>query len=236
MQELNPKRVLIIVAHPDDPEFGAAGTIAHWARQGTVVRYVIVTDGSKGSDKPGLDPAELSSLRHAEQRAAADILGVEQVIYLDYVDGDVFNTTELRRDIVRQIRAFQPDLVITHDPTTYIVNNSYINHPDHRHVGAAALDCVFPLARSPYNFPEQIAQGLEPHAVMDILLQFTSEPNLYMDISETMDLKIAALKVHASQTGGRDDLDEYLRNRARERAIDQEFEYGEHFRHIRLSR
>ncbi|MFQ5617039.1 MAG: PIG-L deacetylase family protein, partial [Anaerolineales bacterium] len=162
-----PERVLVISAHPDDPDFGAAGTVACWAKSGAKITYVIVTDGSKGSSEPDMTSKELIEIRETEQRAAAEVLGVAEVVFLGYEDGRAANTIELRRDLVRQIRLHRPDVLITHDPAARIINNRYINHPDHRAVGDAALDAVFPLARDRLNFPEHEAEGLEPFKALD---------------------------------------------------------------------
>lgn len=231
-----PERVLVMVAHPDDPDFGAAGTVACWASQGAKVTYVIVTDGSKGSSEPGMTSQELVCLREEEQRAAAKILGVSEVLFLSYEDGRVANTTELRRDLVRQIRLHKPDVLITHDPTARILNNAWINHPDHRAVGDTALDAVFPLARDRLNFPEHEAEGLEPHKVLDVFLIFTDAANLTVDITATMDLKIAALKEHKSQIGDPDELEKRLRDRGSSSAAGTSFAYGEQFRRVILPR
>jgi LmbE family N-acetylglucosaminyl deacetylase len=232
----HPERVLVISAHPDDPDFGSAGTVARWTGEGVKVTYVVVTDGSKGSHDSDIAVDALVKLRQAEQLAAAKILGVNQVVFLGYPDGQIFNTRELRGDIVRQIRMHKPDIIITHDPTTYIVNNAYINHPDHRAVGSTVLDAIFPLARDMRNYPEQGKEGLEAHIVRDIFLTYTSEPNLWVDITEKMDDKIAALRRHHSQISDFDALEKRLREVARDRAKDQHFEFAETFRRITMQR
>jgi LmbE family N-acetylglucosaminyl deacetylase len=230
------EHVLFIVAHPDDPEFGAGGTVARWTREGVRVTYVIVTDGSKGSNNHEITSEELVRLRQAEQRAAARVLGVSEVVFLGYPDGEVYNTPDLRRDLVRQIRLHRPDLVVTHDPTTRFIGDRYINHPDHRAVGDTALDAVFPLARDRFNFPEQEREGLAPHAVSDVLVRPTNEPNEWMDITETIELKIAALSEHRSQIGDPESLAERIRQRARDYAEDTPYAYAERFRRITLRR
>jgi LmbE family N-acetylglucosaminyl deacetylase len=230
------ERVLFIVAHPDDPEFGAGGTVARWAREGVHVTYVIVTDGSKGSNNHEITSEELVRLRQAEQRAAAEILGVCEVVFLGYPDGEVYNTPALRRDLVRQIRLHRPDLVMTHDPTTRFVGDSYINHPDHRAVGDTALDAVFPLARDRFNFPEHEREGLAPHAVSDVLVRPTNEPNEWIDITDTIEFKIAALRAHRSQIGDPDALAERIRQRAQDYAEGTPYVYAERFRRITLRR
>jgi LmbE family N-acetylglucosaminyl deacetylase len=233
---LQPDRVLFIVAHPDDPEFGSGGTTARWVRGGTQVTYVIVTDGGKGSNDRELTGEELVQIRQAEQRAAAQVLGVSKVVFLRYPDGHVYNTPELRRDLVRQIRLHRPDLVVTHDPTVRFIGSTYINHPDHRAVGDTALDAVFPLARDRFNFPEHEREGLSPHKVLDVFLTPTNEPNEWVDISETLELKIAALREHRSQIGDLEALAARVRQRAEYYAEGTPFTYAERFRHITLRR
>lgn len=227
---------MLIVAHPDDPEFGAGGTTARWTQAGTQVTYIIVTDGSKGTKDPQLTPEVLVKTRQAEQRAAAQILGVSEVVFLGYPDGDVFNTRALRADLVRQIRLHRPDLVVTHDPTSRFFNNSRINHPDHRAVGDTALDAIFPLARDRHNFPEHGEDGLAPHYVYDVLLMGSNEPDTWIDIEETLELKIAALRQHRSQIGDPEDLAERIRQRAGDYAEGTPYRYAERFRHLALRR
>lgn len=231
-----PKNVLVICAHPDDPDFGVAGTVACWASQGVKVTYVIVTDGSKGSPEPNMTREKLIRLREEEQRKAAEILGVAEVIFLRQPDGEIRNTYELQEMVVRLIRKYKPDVLVTHDPTARIVDNAYLNHIDHRVVGDAVLDSVFPLARDRLNFPQHEEEGLEPHKVLDIFLLFTNQPNYWVDITDTIDKKIAALKEHKSQVGDLDKLEGRIRDRARKRAEKVSFEYAEIFRRVQLQR
>lgn len=231
-----PDRALVIVAHPDDPEFGAAGTVACWASRGAEVTYIIVTDGSKGSAEPDMTRDKLVALREEEQRAAAKILGVKDVVFLGQPDGEVRNTDGLRELIVRQIRTHKPDVVVTHDPTARIIANTYLNHTDHRVIGDTVLDCVFPLARDRLNFPEHEAEGLEPHKVLDVFLVFTDRPNYTVDITATVEKKIAALKEHKSQIDDGDKLEEQILARTRRAAVQVSFEFGEVFRRVQLSR
>lgn len=226
---------MVICAHPDDPDFGAAGTIAHWVNEGADVVYVIVTDGSKGSAEPDMTREKLIDLRQREQQQAADILGVSQVIFLGYPDGEVKNTLQLRETIVRHIRQQKPDVLVTHDPTARIINDSYLNHTDHRVVGDTVLDAVFPLARDRLNFEEHEQLGLSPHKVLDIFLLFTNQPNYWVDISNTIDKKIEALKQHDSQVGDLTELEEHIRERARQAAEHISFEYAEIFRRIQMT-
>jgi LmbE family N-acetylglucosaminyl deacetylase len=230
----SPSRVLVIVAHPDDPEFPAAGTIACWASQGVKVPDAIVTDGSKGSSEPGMTGAQLIAMRQDEQRAAAAVLGVEDVVFLGYEDGRVVNNTDLKRDCVRLLRQYRPDVLITHDPTARIINNQRINHPDHLAVGDAVLNAVYPLARDRLNFPEHEAEALEPYKVLDIFLTGTNEPNLTVDITSTLDKKIAALLEHKSQIGEPEKLEERMRDFAARNAEGTSFHFAERFRRVQL--
>ncbi len=231
----SPTRVLVIVAHPDDPEFPAAGTIANWTAQGVQVTYGIVTDGSKGSSEPGMTSAQLVAMRQVEQRAAAAVLGVTEVVFLGYEDGRLANTVDVRRDCVRLIRQYRPDVLITHDPTAVIINNQRINHPDHRAVGNAVLNAVYPLARDRLNFPEHEAEGLEPYKVLDLFLTGSNEPNLTVDITATFDKKIAALREHKSQIGDPDELEKRMREFAVRSAEGTSFHYAERFRRVQLA-
>ena len=230
-----PDRVLVIAAHPDDPEFPAAGTVAGWTAKGTSVTYVIVTDGSKGSSEPGMTSAELIARREIEQRAAAGVLGVGEVVFLGYEDGRVENNTALKRDLVRQIRLHQPDVLITHDPTARIINDTRLNHPDHRAVGDAALDAVFPLARDRLNYPEHETEGLEPFKVLDIFLTGSNENNLTVDITDTIDRKLTALKEHKTQISDFEMLEERMKEFAARNAEGTSFQFAEKFRRVRLA-
>jgi LmbE family N-acetylglucosaminyl deacetylase len=231
-----PERVLVIVAHPDDPEFGAAGTCAVWAAQGAEVTYGLVTDGSKGSSEEDMTREKLIEVREAEQRQAAEAVGVSQLVFLRQPDGEVSNTYELRELLVRQIRKFRPDVLVTHDPTSRIVGGRYLNHRDHRVVGDTTLDAIFPLARDRLNFPEHEAQGLAPHKVLDVFLIFSDQPNYWVDITTTVEHKIKALQAHKSQVGDPEELAERIYERTRAAAEHVSFEYGEAFRRVQLRR
>lgn len=190
------ERVLIVGAHPDDPDFFCAGTVARWTAAGTSVAYVVVTSGDKGMPDPSLDPDEFSRMREAEQEAAAQVLGVSQVTFLRHTDGEVFDTLELRAQLTAEIRRFRPDLIVTHDPLTRL----YRQHPDHRAVGAATLAAAFPACRLATFFPEQAAERLEPHVVGRALLFGSDQPDTVVDIAPVFETKIAALEAHVSQT------------------------------------
>ena len=194
-----PEKVLVIAAHPDDIEFVLAGTIAKWVRGGTRARYVLATSGDAGTHRRGITREELAKVRETEQCAAARVVGVDEVVFLGYPDGMVQPTLELRGDLVREIRRFRPDVAICFDPTRLYSGGTYINHPDHRAVGQAALDALSPTAAMPLSYPEQIEAGLEPHRVLRIMVASAVHPDTWIDISETLELKVEALRQHASQ-------------------------------------
>ena len=228
------ERVMIITAHPDDAEFTAAGSVAKWTREGVTVIYVICTDGSRGSNDPKVKPEQLVAIRRAEQEAAARILGVEEVVFLGYEDGSLEPTLALRRDLTREIRRYQPDIVVCPDPTVRYYGDTYLNHPDHRAAGDAALDAVFPSARTRYIFSELLAEGLEPHKVREVYIRGALSPNLWVDISDTIELKIAALREHESQLGRSQGWEERVRSRAQQAAVGHDMTHAEAFRRIIL--
>jgi LmbE family N-acetylglucosaminyl deacetylase len=209
------ERVLAVVSHPDDAEFLAGSTIALLTAAGARVDYVVTTDGARGTEDPGVTPEHLSATRRAEQRAAADILGVTDIVHLDYPDGYLQPTLDLRRDITRQIRRFRPDLVITQNPQRRLDFNPYIGHPDHLATGEATLAAVYPAARDHLNFPELWTdEHLEPWKVRQVLVSGVEEPNLWLDVSETFETGLAAILAHTSQVDP-DDVSERTRERAR---------------------
>lgn len=224
-----PKRALVIAAHPDDAEFGCAGTAALWHRNRWQFYYLICTDGSKGSNDPEMTPEKLVPLRRQEQRAAAQVVGAKDVFFLDFVDGELAYTPEFMREVVRYIREIRPWAVFSHDPNQ-IVRNQFINHPDHRCAGIVALDAVYPVARNRLSFPELLAEGLEPHRVREVHLWSASEPNFEVDISEVADLKFQALMAHKSQFS---DMEERMAA-WRQRWVEPDGRYLERFRRIEL--
>lgn len=230
------RRALVVVAHPDDAEFGCAGTVAVWTRAGHEVNYLICTRGQKGTSDPEMTSERLAQIREQEQRAAAILLGVRDVVFLDYCDGEVEVTLQLRGEITRAIRFYRPDVVFSQDPTTLFVGDEFINHPDHRAVGMAAVDAIYPTARDRLQFPEHLRAGLEPHRVLEVYLFGTEHPNHWVEISETIDLKIAALLQHKSQVGGQRTLAERIRERARLAGEAQGMAYAEAFRRIVMRR
>ncbi len=225
-------RVLLVLAHPDDPEFFCGATLAKWAREGMQIHYLLLTCGDKGGDDPAVTPEMLCADRQAEQRAAAAIIGAQQVTFLHFRDGELANTPDVRREIVRAIRRVQPRRLVTCDPTTYI-HPFGINHPDHRAAGAATLDAVFPAAGNRMYFPELLAEGLEPYAPKEIWLAVTQEPNLWVNVNDTIEIKLAALRAHKSQIKNPAELEKRIRERLRRTDMEGEF-YAEAFRVIRF--
>lgn len=229
-----PGRAMVIAAHPDDPEFVVAGTAAKWARAGTHVTYVLVTSGDAGSHQPGITREQVGRIREEEQRAAARVVGVEEVVFLGYHDGEVEPTLALRRDLVRQIRRFKPETVICFDPTRLFIGSRYINHPDHRAVGQAAIDAIAPTASMPLVFPELRQENLQPHSVREVFVASSDEADTWIDITETIDLKIEALRKHTSQFPDGWDPGEMIRGWAAENGALVGLPYAEGFRRIIL--
>ncbi len=194
------KIILAIGAHPDDIDIGSSGSIAKWIKEGAETYYLVLTDGSKGSEDPDIPNAELTKLRRKEQQDAADLLGVKKVFFLDFVDGELENSHQLRKELVRIIRTVKPKTIICFDPTfVYDIQRGFINHPDHRVAGQAALDAVFPFARNMRTYPELLQEGLKSFVVEELLMTNFSESNFYVDISDTIDLKLKAIGCHVSQ-------------------------------------
>ena len=231
-----PERVLVVAAHPDDIEFGAAGTVARWVSEGAVVRYLLVTRGDKGSDDPATDVVALAELREREQRSAAGEIGVDGVDFLDEPDGQVEPSLRLRERITRAIRSFRPEVVMTHDPTVLFVNNEWVNHPDHRAVGQVTVDAVFPTARDPLNFREHLEAGLEAWKVAELFLWSTNEANQLVDIGGTMERKIDALRHHTSQFRSFDEIARWVRRRSEELGERAGYPAAEGFRRVTLAR
>jgi LmbE family N-acetylglucosaminyl deacetylase len=195
---------LVVAAHPDDPDFGVAGTAARLANEGHQVHYLMCTSGDAGSDDPNIPPADLIRVREAEQQAAGRILGLSGVHFLRFPDGELQPTLELRKAIVREMRRLEADVVLCPDPRSLVDDGgTYLNHPDHRAAGQAALDAAFPAAGNPSAFRDLLAEGFQAHKVRQVWLYFGSAAhvNLWIDISDTIEQKIEALEAHASQIG-----------------------------------
>jgi LmbE family N-acetylglucosaminyl deacetylase len=233
-EELLPeqRRVLLVAAHPDDPEFSSGGTVARWVRAGIEVIYVVATSGDKGTPDKTMTGERLSRQREDEQRAAAARLGVNEVVFLRFPDGEMMPDLALRGAVTRVIRQYKPYAVMTHDPLTLFYNNEFINHPDHRAIGQATVDAIYPTARDPLQFNEQIREGLEPHKVKEIYIFGTENPNVIVDISETIEDKIEALKLHVSQVGPAEELAQRIKTRSAQVGEAHGLQYAEAFRRV----
>ncbi len=194
-----PPRFMVITAHPDDSEFGPAGTAATWIGAGSVGRLVVCTSGDQGSDDHEADPLDLAARRESEQRAAAAIIGYEDVVFLHQPDGALANELPLRELLVREIRAFRPDAVLASDPEVLFYRDGGVNHADHRAAGMAAVDAVYPAARNAMTFPWLARDGLAPHRVRRLYLFWSHAPNAHVDVSDVLERRIDALRAHASQ-------------------------------------
>src|SRR4029079_10955466 len=207
-----PARFMVIAAHPDDAEFGPAGTAARWIDAGSEGCLVCCTSGDQGGEDPDADPLELAALRETEQRAACGVLGYEGVTFLHQPDGALANDLALREMLVREIRTFKPDAVFCTDPEAVFHLGGGVNHTDHRAAGIAAVDAVYPAARNPMAFPALARGGLPAHNVRRLYLFWPNEPNVRVDITATLDRKIAALAAHSSQIKEPDKLAERIRS------------------------
>ena len=226
-------QVMVVTPHPDDAEFGVAGTVARWVRAGKDVVYVVCTNGDKGTDDPNMKPEELARIREQEQLAAAKLSGVREVIFLGYLDQTLEDTPEFRKEIVRLIRMYKPETVVTADPY-----RRYLWHRDHRITSQVTLDAVFPYARDLLSYPDLLEQGLQPHKVKEVLLWGSEEPNYRSDITDTFDIKVAALRCHKSQIGHNPspELEERLRQRHRMLAEGEDYELAEAFYRLEIWR
>lgn len=225
---------MVIFAHPDDAEIGSGSVIAKWIAAGSQVTYVLCTNGSAGTGDRSLTPAELADKRAAEQRAAADFMGVKHVAMLGYPDGGLEDTREFLGDIVRALRQYRPHTVFVHDPH----RTKGFQHRDHRHAGIVTTDAVYPFARDHLHFPEHVTQdGLEPHKVRELWYWGADEPNVIVDVTDSIDRQIAALMRHQSQVSGFNvpagqTIGERLKRNAAELAKGYEFKYGATFRRL----
>lgn len=226
----NDNTALVIAAHPDDGDFGCAGYTAQLAAKGWSVDFLVCTNGAKGTADRTMTRERLIALRREEQREACKRMGARDVYFLDNEDGELVYDRRFLEQLVRGIRTLRPHTVLTHDPTDIIIRNSFINHPDHRATGAAALDAVYPTARDHLNFPEHLDEGLEPHKVREVLLWGANEPNFDVDITADVDRKIHALTAHVTQFGDRQNFIEFVR----ERWKSDDGRYLEQFRRIEL--
>jgi len=229
------QKILVILAHPDDPEFFCGATITRWIQAGHHVSYCLLTCGDKGTKDITLGSDELCSIRQKEQLSAAKVLGVKEVNFLHYPDGYLIADINLRRDITRVIRAVRPDILVTCDPQTLFTANAGLNHPDHRAAGQATLDAVFPSARDHLSFIELWKdEKLEPHIVREVWVCGTLQPDVILDVTETWETKIMALYEHKSQIGEPEKLAERMRNRRTSDSTPEKPRYEEKFRRLIL--
>ena len=227
------QRILVVLAHPDDPEFFCGATLARWAQAGHEITYFLLTCGDKGRNEHNHDveAKELCALRHQEQHNAAAVLGVKEVHFLDLDDGYLVPDLELRRKVVRAIRQFTPDILVTCDPQNLFPTYG-INHPDHRAAGQAALDAVFPAAGNELFFPELLDEDLPPHTPREVWVSLTSQPNVSLDVTDVWETKIRALQEHKSQVGEPAKLEERMRSRHTPESTPEQPRYEEKFKVI----
>jgi LmbE family N-acetylglucosaminyl deacetylase len=236
-KEFIPRRAMSIHAHPDDQEFTVAGTLARWTQAGCVLASVVITSGDAGSNAPEHGAAykpELARLREAEQRSANDLLGIQETIFLGYPDGELEPSLALRKELTRLIRRFKPEAVVIGDPQGVFYGNGYINHPDHRAAAQAALYAVFPSAETRLIFTDLLDEGLEPHKVKRVYVHGSEKADTWVDISATLERKIAALRKHASQLGDWDP-EKMIREWAAEEGKDHGVEFAEGYLVMRMA-
>ncbi len=224
-------QVMVVTPHPDDAEYGVAGTVVRWVSQGKEIVYVVCTNGDKGTSDASVKPEELAKTREEEQIAAANLLGVREVIFLRHPDQGLEDTPEFRKEIVRLIRMYRPETVVTADPY-----RRYIWHRDHRMTGQVTLDAILPYARDIFSYPDLTKEGLDPHKVKEVLLWGTEDVNYRSDITETFDVKLSALQCHKSQVGHipLQELEERLRERHSSLAQGEEYELAEGFHRVEI--
>ena len=231
----SPKNILVILAHPDDPEFFCGATLARWARARHKITYLLLTCDDKGfnpTTTPDMTPEKLCGIRHLEQAEAAKIIGAEPPHFLDLPDGYLIPDLNLRREIVREIRRHKPDILVTCDPQNLFAQYG-INHPDHRACGQVVLDAVFPAAGNPVYFPDLLAQGFEPHMPKEIWCSLTSQPNTSIDVTDTWEIKLQAILQHKSQVQDVNKLIERMKARKTEDSTDEHPRYEEKFRVVK---
>ncbi|MGB7340619.1 MAG: PIG-L family deacetylase [Phototrophicaceae bacterium] len=235
-QTATTRRVMGVFAHPDDAEFFAGGTFAKWAADGADITFVIATSGDKGSSELDMTSERLAAIREEESQKAADALGVNELVFLRYIDGELFPNLALRRDITRMIRLKKPDVIVTLDPTRFWYETRGINHPDHRAIGAATLESVFPTARDRLNFIElERDEGLEPHKCLTVYIAGAEQPTMTVDVTGYTDTQVKALIEHKSQIKDPDKLYERIFERSLDPDAPPEYPRNiERFRVIQL--
>lgn len=229
------KDILVVLAHPDDPEFFLGASIARWVKAGHRVRYLLLTKGDKGAEDERLTAADVAKIRIEEQKRAAQSLGVVSVDFLDYEDGYLLPDIEMRKNVVRIIRKYKPHILVTCDPSNLFPSKQYINHPDHRYAGQVVIDAVFPAAGNRFFFPVLLDEGYLIHEVDEVWMSLTNQPDVKLDVSEYWADKIKALKQHASQIGDPDAFEKRMTSRLI-KDEDQSIKYEEQFRRIKFRR
>jgi len=231
------KKILVILAHPDDPEFFCGATLARWSRQSHEVHYCLLTCGDKGSSDASLSAEKICDIRHSEQRAAAKVIGVSSIQFMDLPDGYLVPSLELRKNVVRVIRQVKPDILVTCDPTNLFPMGGYrLNHPDHRAAGQVVLDAVFPAAGNSHFFPELSKdEGLEPHSPEEVWVSLTSNPDVVLDVTDSWNIKILALKKHKSQIGDPVEFEKRIRAWRTEDSTEEQPRYEERFKIVKWS-
>ena len=231
----SPQNILVILAHPDDPEFFCGATLAKWARAGHHITYVLLTCGDKGfnpATQPDMTPEKLCALRHEEQAEAAKVIGAESVHIMDHPDGYLVPDLTLRREVVREIRRHKPDILVTCDPQNLFATYG-INHPDHRAAGQVVIDAVFPAAGNLVYFPELLAEGFQPHMPREVWCSLTSQPTTTVDVTETWEIKLQAILKHTTQVQDAEKLIERFKSRHTEDSTDENPRYEENFKVVK---
>ena len=234
----SPQNILIILAHPDDPEFFCGATLAKWARAGHHITYLLLTCGDKGfnpvTTPAHMSPDELCAVRHKEQYAAAKVIGAESVHFMEYPDGYLVPDLNLRREVVREIRRHKPDILVTCDPQTLFAVYG-INHPDHRACGQVVLDAVFPAAGNLAYFSELLEEGFQPHMPKEVWCSLTMQPNVTLDVTDMWDTKMQAILEHKTQVQDPEKLIERFKSRRAEDSTEENPRYEEKFRVVKYS-
>ena len=237
-EENDYRRAMVVVAHADDAEFGCSGTVAKLCSEGWEMVYVLCTDGSKGGSDREISPEELVRMRRQEQIDAGKVLGLKDVVFLEYEDSMLEPTLEVRRDIAREIRRYQPDVVICQHPVRTLQGFWGVGHPDHLAAGEATLAAIFPTARDHMTFPELLEAGLEPHKVAEVWIMGHPEPDLWMDVTDHLGTAVKAIMEHRSQVNGRSEeyMNERLREWRRQHGLGRGMQYAEAFKRITFRR
>ena len=228
-------RVLVIMAHPDDPDFTCAGTAIQMARQGIEVTYMILTNGDKGNHNPEITRNQLIAMRKIEQRAAAEVSGVKNVLFMGVEDGFLRPTRAIRKRVTREIRRIRPELIICFHPDRYLVGDGYINHPDHRNAGLVALEAIFPAADNPMFYPDLADEGYLPHKISQLYIVGDSEPTIRVDITDVIDLKIQSILEHKTQISMPEEALDRWKERWGEKQEDGSLRFYEHYRVLKFT-